>query len=591
MKRTRRAAFVLSMMAMSFLSTGRAADDPADKTNSAEFAKLKAQLEQQQKQIEQLSKMLVQQEKLIEHLASGSAAPAPSAEAATTNAVAPTKAAAATNTVAATTAVPSPAPTPSAPVHMLPNLGDVASTTPMLPPPPPAPAPHVLDPQVPAGEPSSPLQLKIGDASITPIGFMDLTGVWRSEDAGSGIGTSFGSVPYNNASTAHLSEFRFSPQNSRIGFRIDANVKDAHIMAYNEFDFLGQSASNALGVTNGAFVPRLRLFWVDVRKGQVEFLAGQSWSLLTPNRKGLSPLPGDIFYSQVMDVNYMAGLQWTRQPGVRLVYHPSDKVAMGLSAEDPNQYIGGSGGGSSITPPSSLSSLVGSQLDNTSTMYLSTPNLTPDFIGKIAFDPTARVHFEVAGIERNFKDWNPNTNVKYTKVGGGGSFNGNFEVVKNLRLITNNYWSDGGGRYLFGQAPDVVIRANGSLSPVHAGGTVDGFEAYLTKNFMLYAYYGAVYVGRDSAVDANGSLIGYGYLGSANSQNRAIQEFSIGYVHTIWKDVKYGALSLITQYEWLTRDPWYVALNAPKNAHDTTVYVDVRYTLPGVAPTLGSTSK
>ena len=29
-----------------------------------------------------------------------------------------------------------------------------------------------------------------------------------------------------------------------------------------------------------------------------EFLAGQSWSLMTPNRNGLSPAPGDLFYSQ-----------------------------------------------------------------------------------------------------------------------------------------------------------------------------------------------------------------------------------------------------------------------------------------------------
>ena len=43
---------------------------------------------------------------------------------------------------------------------------------------------------------------------------------------------------------------------------------------------------------NGAFVPRLRLFWVDVTKDKWEFLAGQSWSMLTPNRKGISALPG-----------------------------------------------------------------------------------------------------------------------------------------------------------------------------------------------------------------------------------------------------------------------------------------------------------
>jgi hypothetical protein len=545
------------MLAMSFLAVGYAQDSQSGQ--STDVAKLKAQLEEQQKQIEQLSKMLAEQKKLLDKVVSSSdSAPA------------------------------APATAPSNGVHMLPNLGEVASSTPMVPPPPPPPAPRVLDPQVPAGEPSSPLQLKLGDVTIMPVGFMDLTAVWRNVDAGSGIGSSFGSIPFNNASPAgHLSEFRFSPQNSRVGFRIDANVKGAHVIGYNEFDFLGTSGSNALGVTNGAFVPRIRLYWVDVRKDQFEFLAGQSWSLLTPGRKGISPLPGDLFYSQVMDVNYMAGLTWTRQPGLRFVYHPTDTIAIGFSAENPNQYGGGSGGGSSITAPSALSALLGSQIDNTSASYLSTPNLAPDFIAKIAFDPSSRAHIEIAGIERNFKDWVPTTNVHFTKTGAGGSFNTNFEVVKNFRLIENGFWSDGGGRYLFGQVPDVVIRSDGSLSPIHAGGTVDGFEAQLSKNFLLYAYYGAISAGRDVALDANGtSLIGYGFRGG--SQNRLIQEFSIGYVHTVWRDPKYGGLSMIAQYEWLNRDPWYVnvASGAPKNAHDNTIYFDVRYTLPGSAPTM-----
>ena len=69
---------------------------------------------------------------------------------------------------------------------------------------------------------------------------------------------------------------------------------------------------------------------MDVRKDKFEFLAGQSWSLLTPNRKGISALPGDLFYSQVVDINYMAGLTWTRQPGLRFLYHPTEKVAMGF---------------------------------------------------------------------------------------------------------------------------------------------------------------------------------------------------------------------------------------------------------------------
>ena len=568
----RRAAFLLSMMAMSFLTVGHAADGQAD--NNAELAKLKAQLEEQQKQIEQLSKMLVEQRKVLDQVtSSSSAAPAAAASPASVNAVA---------------AAAAPAPAPATPVHMLPNMGEVASSTPMLPPPPPAPAPHVLDAQVPAGEASSPLQLKIGDATLIPIGFMDLTGVWRSENAGSGIGSSFGSVPLANASTAHLSEFRFSPQNSRIGFRFDANVKGAHVIGYNEMDFLGTSGSNSLGVTNGAFVPRIRLYWVDVRKGAIEFLAGQSWSLLTPSRKGISPLPGDIFYSQVMDVNYVAGLTWTRQPGLRLVYHPSNAVAIGFAAENPNQYVGGSAGGSSITAPSAsaLSGLVGTQFDNTSPSPLSTPNLTPDFIAKAAFDPVSRVHFEFNGIERNFKDWISTTNEKFTKAGAGGSFNANLAVVKNFRIVSNNYWSDGGGRYIFGQAPDLILRSDGSISPIHSGGFNEGFEANLSKNFLLFAYYGDIYIDKNVALDANGtSLIGYGQHGG--SQDRNIQEFTLGYVQTFWKDAKYGALSMITQYEWLNRYLWYVAAGAPKGGHDNTIYVDIRYTLPGSAPTMG----
>ena len=106
------------------------------------------------------------------------------------------------------------------------------------------------------------------------------------------MGSSFGSIPYNNTANGNLSEFRFSPQNSRIGFRIDGDWKGTHFIGYNEFDFNGTSGSNGIAVSNGAFVPRLRLFWADVRKGEVRVPRRQSWSMLTPNRNGISSLPG-----------------------------------------------------------------------------------------------------------------------------------------------------------------------------------------------------------------------------------------------------------------------------------------------------------
>ncbi len=331
---------------------------------------------------------------------------------------------------------------------------------------------------------------------MVPIGFMDLTGVWRDKNAASSIGTNFGSVPLNNAVSAKNSEFRFSPQNSRIGFRIDGDWKGAHFIGYNEFDFLGTSGATNLTVTNGAFVPRLRLFWVDVRKGKVEFLAGQSWSMLTPGRIGISPLPGDLFYSQVIDVNYMAGLTWTRQPGVRVLIHPSNKVTFGLSFENPDQYMGGAKGGSAAVLPTALTSLATTQLDNggsisgTSTV-LSTPTVMPDIIAKLAFDPSSRFHFEVGGIASQYKIWNlltgtaPGAGQHFSTTGSGVQVGINAGITKNFRLITTNFFDDGEGRYLFGQAPDVIVRSNGALSAVHSAGTVDGFEATVKKTLIV----------------------------------------------------------------------------------------------------------
>src|SRR5581483_1601309 len=149
----------------------------------------------------------------------------------------------------------------------------------------------------------------------------------------------------------------------------------------------------------GAFVPRIRLWWLSARKGSWEFLGGQSWSMFTANRKGISALPGDLFYGQEFDVNYLIGMPWTRQPGFRVLYHGAEnKWTWGLSAENPNQYMGGYGGGGQIVLPSALSAVGGTQLNNGSASPLSSPNVAPDFISKVAFDPSSRVHVEFGGI-------------------------------------------------------------------------------------------------------------------------------------------------------------------------------------------------
>ncbi len=436
--------------------------------------------------------------------------------------------------------------------------------------------------------PDSPLQFRIGSAYVTPVGFMDFTTVFRSATGGSGIGTNFGSIPFNNTPAGHLTESRFSAQNSRIGLRVDALVHDAHVIGYLESDFLGPAPGN-VAVSSNSDPLRLRVYWVDITKGKFEMLGGQSWSMLTPGRKGISPLPGDLFISQDIDVNYQAGLVWSRDPQFRLVYHANDKVALGLSLEASEQYIGGSAGGGTITLPTAInaSGAYANQLDNGNTT-LNAPNLHPDIIGKLAFDPKLGkrdLHVEFAGLVSSFKVFNPLNGKTFTSTGGGGSVNLNLELFKNFRVITNNFYSDGGGRWIFGQAPDLVIRGDGSPSLVHAASTVSGIEAQVSKNLLLYAYYGGIYIDRNTVIDpANGKPVGYGFAGSSSSQNRAIQEGTVGFTKTFWKDPRYGALQFMGQYSYLDRRPWFVAAGQPKVAHNNTIFLNLRYVLPGSAP-------
>ncbi|MFZ0959792.1 MAG: hypothetical protein WAO35_02725 [Terriglobia bacterium] len=585
-------------------STPPAAKSAQPNANSNEqITALKQQMVLQQKQIEQMQKVLEEQKRLLEQLTK----PAP----ASGQAAQPAKPVASTQP-AAQPAQPAVATQQTAQPHAS-SLGEVASTTPIIPQSqkkaenatvlPAAGTTTIAANSNAAGDQeTSPLQLHIGDATLTPVGFMDFTSVWRNKAAGGNIGYSFGSIPYGTSYQTNLSELRFSIQNSRIGFRTDADVKGFHVIGYMEADFLGTPASTNIAVTNNAQLLRNRLYWVDLRRGGWEILGGQTWSLATPGRKGISPIPSDVFYTQNMDVNYQAGLFWGRIPELRFVYHLAEnKAAFAFAIDSPDQYAGGSSGGGSITLPTLLSTY-SSELDfGSSSGGIATPNFTPDFIAKLAFDPIKQVHFEIGGLERNFKVWDPGTAANattgypaipsgtFSSEGAAGFLNLNMELFKGFRFLTNNFWSDGGGRYIFGQAPDVVVNANGTITPLHSASTVTGFE-YTHKNTLIFAYYGGIMIGRDAVIDSNGKLVGYGYAGSSTGNNRTIQEATFGFNQTVWKHPKYGAINIIGQYSYVTRDPWYITAATPANppnANNNALYFDLRYTLPGSAPTLG----
>ncbi len=429
----------------------------------------------------------------------------------------------------------------------------------------------------------SPLAIQIGSLTLTPLGFMDFTSVTRGTLNGGDIGTSFASFPYSNTAAAQLSETRFSAKNSRLGLRMDTDIEDTKVLGYVETDFLGNAPTN-LNVASNSDTLRMRVYFVDVQHGPWEFLAGQDWSMLTPNRKGISPLPNDIFFTQNVDVNYQVGLVWERTPQVRLLFHPDEHWTLGFSAENPDQYVG-----PAVTLPANFTS---TQVDNGSN-GTATPNFMPDLIGKVAYDTKIAglpFHADAAGIFREYKI-NTFQSAKGTSTdawdqGFGGSINLNIGILPHVQLIENFFAGDGVGREIStGVAPDFIVTgpdANGvdHIRTVTWYAGIIGAEWDVLPTTKLFGYYGQTHIGREYDQLANGSFVGYGFPGSSNTNNKRIQEYSVGLSRVLWKSDRYGDVKLLLQYSYLERDPWFIPAGGQRDAHMHMGYVDIRYDLP-----------
>jgi len=466
---------------------------------------------------------------------------------------------------------------------------------------------------------NSPLSFRIGAAEFTPGGWVDFTNIFRSTNTGNVVGTSFNAIPFNNQVQGNLTEFRQTAQHSRLSLKMNTKYGENNITGYVEADFNGNDAGNVFVSTN-SHTNRLRLYWVDLKRGKWEVLGGQSWSLLTPNRVGISPDPNDVFITRNMDSNYQVGLLYARQAGFRLGYHPDEHWALALGVENPDQFTGPPVGGvTNVTFPTAVNAAM--QLEFDAANQNTVPSVHPDIIPKITYDTNfagdRHFHGEVAGLLTTVKAAFPlfttgaNRWSHPTTTGGGGSGAVNVDLFKQLKFVGSAFYSYGGGRYLGGLGPQAVVRAiplaggppgtfDIRTSMVHSGGTVLGFEAPVSKSITLAAYYGGDYFQRNSFPDItstttllnpvscnglhgtfqNKPCVGFGGGNSNNANNRAMQEGTFDWIQTFFKSPQYGSLQLIMQYSYVTRAPWFVPAGAPKNGHLSMAYVDLRYVLP-----------
>ncbi|HEX4346575.1 MAG TPA: hypothetical protein VHZ73_03340 [Vicinamibacterales bacterium] len=436
-----------------------------------------------------------------------------------------------------------------------------------------------------AQQATSPLAIHVGDADLLVGGFMDLTSITRSTATGNGIGTNFSNFPFTTTATgtpnpvANLSETRFSAQNSRITLTGTSKAGAANVKGYLEADFLGNTAQN-LNVTSNSDGLRLRLFWVQYTRGKFEFLGGQSWSMIVPNRQGISPVPGDLFYSQDVDTNYQMGLTWGRTPQFRFIAHASNTVALGVSIENPQQYTG-----SAVVLPAAFTASEVDTGSGSSAIGSSspTPNIAPDIIGKIAFDPktgSTHQHIDAAVVLGSYKTYNATTNTKFSKEGYGVSLNAVLEPVKNFKLVATNFYSQGAGRYIANtNIPDFIVNPDFSMTAVKSWSGIYGPEVTVNKS-LLYGYYSVAQGDQTTAFDANGTTpIGYG-VAASQTPNHKIQEETVGVTQTFFRDAKIGGMQMMLQFSHVQRTPFSVPINTPSSAKLNMFYLNVRYILP-----------
>jgi hypothetical protein len=421
--------------------------------------------------------------------------------------------------------------------------------------------------------------LNLGPAKIRLIGYTAFTGLYRTTNSGGNVGTSFASLPFDNTLPGNTSEFRLSAQSTRLALRADADLKSSKAAGYFEMDFGGAVPGN-VAVTSSSYGFRIRHAWFDYSKGKWELTGGQLFSLMTPVKKDILPWPGDVSITQVIDQNYVAGLVWGRYPQLRVVYRYSDAASFGFSVENPEQQVG-----SGVVFPTLLAPTLETQY-NVGTNGLGVPNAAPDFVIKGSFDGKLgghAAHLDLGGVMRVFRNYTPyqgnGVSSHNYAFGDGGNVNATFEVATGYRLVVNAFAGSGAGRYIGGLVPDVIVRANGNISPIKAYSWVSGFEIAPNKLTGLYVYYSGVYGQKNVALDTNGNFIGWGYPGASNVADRYIQEFTPGFSRTFWRHENLGSVQLGIQYAYLFLHPW-VEGTGPSAAHSSMVLGQVRYNIP-----------
>jgi hypothetical protein len=363
----------------------------------------------------------------------------------------------------------------------------------------------------------------VGNVSITLGGFIDLALFDRSRNETAGLTTSWAGIPFANSSNNHIGELRASSQYSRLSLLVQGRPYDTGLLtAYFEGDLNGSGVTSTTVQTN-SYSPRVRQAFAELDDSGwgVHLVAGQAYSLVTPNALGVLPRHEQL--PLTIDSGYVPGFVYTRQPQVRVSKDLVYGVSLGVSLETPqtvwafNSGTAGKGTSSVTTMPAGIGAASGGILDlvnagsgglNSTTAY--SIDSVPDIVVKAAFDPGFG-HYEVYGLGRVMNDrlaFPGHGSNKSTFAGGVGAAT-TVPVVPTLVDFTGSVLAGYGvGRYGAGQLPDATIKSDGSPAPLPEIEALVGLVGHPTPRLDLFGYAGIESIGRKYF--ASGTT-GYGY--------------------------------------------------------------------------------
>jgi hypothetical protein len=449
-----------------------------------------------------------------------------------------------------------------------------------------------------AQEPRLPMgTFRVGNVQVTLGGFIEAASISRSRNEVADIASNFNTgIPLPDAPNYHQGETRFTARQSRISGLVTAKPdQDTTLTAYAETDFLG-AAPTANSVESNSYNLRMRQIYAAYARSDLDLyaLGGQTWSLLTLQKKGLGFTTSNIAFPETIDAQYVPGFSWARQPQFRIAkMFDADLFGAALSVESPqtNYYTGPNGLVPASVGTTTINSAGGSGYAPTNNY---SDDVAPDIIGKIVFDP-GPVHLEAYGIARFMHDrvsqLGRGTNDTTTAGGGGGGVY--IHVIPQILHIQGSVLAgDGIGRYGSGQLPDAVVGPHGAPVAVPEIEALAGIIAHPIPPLELYGYVGSEQVRSASfSSTVKGKMEGFGYgsplydnascdieLGASADCVANTSGITQGTVGEWWNFIhnQYGTMRLGVQYSYTHRTVFQGLGPTPK-ADENMLFFSFRY--------------